>query len=186
MRSRAVGLLLVLLLGGCGSRETQETPPPPPATVPGQNTDLGPGGTSGSVPGSAPAPNDSAAGGGTGEATPSPSPAAAEKLQSLPVDRNTDIRVPLPKRSLAVVEYYDRALAARGWKKREAKGEDDPGRREWVEVPVPAGPSDLYDAAWTDPKTGRTAVLNLFHTKESPETQQGTFEIHAKGQTPWK
>lgn len=105
---------------------------------------------------------------------------------SFPVDRAAEISVALPKHSLAVVEYYDRALTARGWKKREAKSDDDPGHREWIEMPVPAGPTDLYDAAWVDPKTGRTAVLNLFHTKEDPEIQQGNFEIHAKGQAPWK
>lgn len=107
-------------------------------------------------------------------------------IKDLPTDRNAEFRVRVEKHSMEVVEHYDRDLLGRGWEKLQPTNPDDPGQREWVTMDVPAGPTDLFDAAWKDPKTGKTAILNLFHTKEMPEAQQGTFEVYGKGDAPWE
>lgn len=181
--------MVLMIVAGCGPKGEavpEAAPPPAPAPPP---TATGTGNTPDSQEPDAPTdkrPEGIAGLPGKPSTKAPPQVERSAKMLSLPVDRATGISVELERRSLAVVEYYDRALAGRGWKKREPKGEDDPGQREWIEMPVPAGPSDLYDAAWIDPKSGRTAVLNLFHTKEQPELQQGSFDIYAKGQAPWK
>jgi hypothetical protein len=99
--------------------------------------------------------------------------------------------VPLEKRSPAVAEHYDRELAAKGWQKRAPKA-GQPGQRQWIAIAVQAGggaatsgPTDAYDAAWEDPKTGRVAVLNLWHAAKDPSVQHGTFDIYEKGQAPF-
>ncbi len=107
-------------------------------------------------------------------------------IKDLPTDRDAEFRVRVEKHSMAVVEHYDRDLLGRGWEKLQPTNSEDPGQREWVTMDVPAGPTDLFDAAWVDPKSGKTAVLNLFHTKELPEVQQGTFEVYNKGDAPWE
>ena len=107
-----------------------------------------------------------------------------QEIGSLPVEENVEFRVRAEKRSLAVVEHYDAELAKRGWKKLQPESEQDPGHREWVSTGMPKGPTDAYSAVWSDRKTGKLAELNVWHTAEHPEIQQGTFEIRAKDSAP--
>ena len=85
---------------------------------------------------------------------------------------------------MAVVDHYDALLLARGWKRFVPKNSQQPGQRKWVSLGATMGPTDAYDAAWVDPRTGRFALLSIFHTAEEPDVQRGTFEIFRKGKWP--
>jgi hypothetical protein len=43
-----------------------------------------------------------------------------------------------------------------------------------------AGPKENYDAAWFDPKSGKKALLSLWHMSDSPDVQHGTFDVWEK------
>jgi hypothetical protein len=107
-----------------------------------------------------------------------------DEVETLDAARGAEFRVKAEKRSMAVVEHYDRALAARGWQKLAPKSPESPGQRKWISMASVTRFTDSYDAAWKDPQTGRVAFLTVWHTAESPAVQQGTFEIYEKGQAP--
>jgi hypothetical protein len=111
-----------------------------------------------------------------------PAPAGTRKvtrLEDLTVDRSVDFRLKLPYRSLATVEHYDELLARQGWEKVKA-GLQQAGQRQWMTITVGVGITDGYDAAWRDPKTGRTALLNIWYRAEDKNLQYGNFELHEK------
>lgn len=105
------------------------------------------------------------------------------ELERLAVDpgRNTDFTVKAPHRSLGVVERYEAALTGMGWKARKPGSETEPGQRKWIS-PGPVGPTDAYEAAWEDPKTGRVAVLNVWHIGGKEGVQHGSFQIMDRSQ----
>jgi hypothetical protein len=93
--------------------------------------------------------------------------------------------VSVPARSLAVVEHYDKLLAERGWVKKLPQKATDPGARKWISTGARVGPSDAYDAAWQEPKSGRVALLNIWQVGGEADRQHGTFEFFLKGQSPF-
>jgi len=96
---------------------------------------------------------------------------------------NQEFEVRVGSRSALVVERYDAELTGMGWEK-VAPAEGKPGQRKWTSMGAKVGPTDFFDAAWKDPKSGRTAVLTLFHKAETPEVQHGTFDVYPKGEGP--
>lgn len=102
------------------------------------------------------------------------------KVADLPTDHSTDIKVEAEPKSMTVVEHYDAALTGAGWEKYQPTAESKPGQRKWLSMGVKMGPTDVYDAAWFDPKSGKKALLSVFHTAEAPKVQSGTFEVWEK------
>jgi hypothetical protein len=106
------------------------------------------------------------------------------EIVKLSVTSNSEFVVRAEKRSLEVVQHFDAELAKSGWKKRTPKDDKEAGQRKWMSTGSKVGPTEAYDAAWVNPKTGRVAILNLWHSAESPGVQQGTFELFDKGSAP--
>jgi hypothetical protein len=104
-----------------------------------------------------------------------------ESLDSLGPNGPEKFAVRAEKQDPKVAQHYERVMAAAGWKPLKPKTELDP-QRKWKTLPHNAGPTDLYDAGWVNPKTGQTAVLQLWHTGTHPDLQEGLFEVRAKGE----
>ena len=105
-----------------------------------------------------------------------------QKIEELTIADTADFQVASEHRSLAVVEHYQKKLAEQGWKKREPRSKTDRGQWKWSDLGMAAGPNEYYDAAWVDPKTGRVAVLNVWHLTDEKDVQHGSFQIYAKGE----
>ena len=104
-----------------------------------------------------------------------------ESLDSLGPDGPGKFAVRAEKQDPKVAEHFERAMTAAGWTPLKPKAELDP-QRKWKTLPQNPGPTDLYDAGWTNPQTGQTAVLQLWHSGSHPDLQQGIFEVRAKGE----
>lgn len=115
-------------------------------------------------------------------AVEAPAPPVVSRREVTPFERlavadSVSFVVEAGTRSLAVVEHYDALLKSQGWKRQPGGAGAAVGQRQWLSVGARAGPTDVYDAAWTHPATGRTAVLNLWHSAGEENRQHGTFEI---------
>ena len=120
-----------------------------------------------------------------GGATPArPAPPQPVAISSLQVDRSGSFLVRAEKRSLGVVEHYNRELAARGWSRAKPSLMELPGHRRWFGSSSGLGRVEVFDAAWEDPASGRVAVLTLWYAVGDPGTQYGAFEIFDKNRAP--
>ena len=104
-----------------------------------------------------------------------------ESLASLGPDGPGKFAVRAEKQDLKVAEHYERVMGEAGWEPLKPKTDLDP-QRKWKTLPHNAGPTDLYDAGWVNPKTGQTALLQLWHTGTHPHLQEGLFEVRARGE----
>lgn len=141
---------------------------------------------SGCGPGGAPPVSEGGSPGRNAPAAKAPVPKKVElrKIEDLSTTKDeTGFAIAAQPQSEKVVEYYDQKLAAEGWKKVTPE-EDGPGQRKWLSTGAKVGPTSAYDAAWKDPKTGRVAVLSIWHEADEPNVQHGTFEIHDKNDSP--
>jgi hypothetical protein len=156
------GLLCVLCasavgsISGCGQKEDAAPPPPPVGRIEPPSR--------------------------SGEVVP-PGKELTE-IVKLSVTSNSEFAVRAEKRSLEVVQHFDAELAKTGWKKRTPKDDKEAGQRKWITTGATVGPTEAYDASWVEPKTGRIAILNLWHSADEPGVQHGTFELFDQGSAP--
>lgn len=107
-------------------------------------------------------------------------PTVVTKLEGLTTDREQEIHIELPFRSLAVMGRFDQMFGERGWRPIKARLQQ-PGQRVWLPINVDVTTVLAYDARWEDPKTGKSALLNIWYKEGDRNTQHGVFELYGPG-----
>lgn len=95
-----------------------------------------------------------------------------------------EYNIRVPKRSLTALERVESALLKAGWEVAKPKSPTGSGQRSWFGTGLKIGPTDAYDAAWTDPKSGRIARLTLAHMAEHPDLQHVSLEFFDAVESP--
>lgn len=161
MRS-AAGILALAGLWGLGGCSSSDRPPPAPPQTEMYGSSV--------PPATAPPPAHTA---------------ATTDLEKLNFSTKEAFEVELPSQSREVEKHYDTLAEKQGWVKKMPRRPTDPGARKWISTGARVGPTDAYDAAWEDPKSGEVAVLNLWHVAGEEKRQHGTFEVFSKEQSPF-